>query len=313
MEESSTQNSIVPGPIKQTTISFSQYSMWLKCPMSWKLSYIDKLKPREESIHFAFGTSIHVAIQTFLETLYTKGILSSDSLDCMEIFNTSYNELVKKIPEITPETIEEFRLDGKAILDDFISRKNRNKHFPTHQYEFVGVELPLKIPLKNGKVTYTGFLDLVLKDKTTGNICIFDIKTSTQGWNRFQKDDRTKIDQLILYKRFYNMVHKVPLDTIEVEFIILKRRLLEDIGFPQSRIQRLTPNTGRVIMKEVERSFLEFVKNGFLEDGSYNRNGQFNQQPGKAKKNCKYCIFKTLVGPDGKKYCSGKETVGENI
>ena len=281
--------------------------------MSWKLAYIDKLKPREESIHLAFGTSIHVAVQAYIEALYTKGALAADSLDCMDIFNKSYDELVKKIPAITVEVIEEFRADAKAILDYFTLIKNRNKHFPANRYEFIGVEVPLKIPLKNGKVSYVGFLDLVLKDKETGNICIFDFKSSTQGWNRFQKEDRCKIDQLVLYKRFYHMCHKdVPLDKIDVEFIILKRRLLEDVGFPQQRIQRLTPVTGRTMMKEVETSFLEFVKNGFLEDGSYNRNGMFAQNPGNsAKKNCKYCVFKTLVGPDGKKYCSGKDTIGE--
>lgn len=301
------QNTVAPVAAKQTNISYSQYSMWLKCPMSWKLSYIDKLKPREESIHFAFGTSIHIAVQAFLEALYTKGALAADSIDCMDLFNKSYNELVKKIPDITVEVIEEFRLDGKAILDYFTLPRYRNKHFPTNKYEFIGIELPLTIPLRNGKVSYVGFLDLVLKDKETGNICIFDFKSSTTGWI-VKYIERTKLDQLVLYKRFYSMVHKVPLDKIDVEFIILKRRLLENVGFPPSRIQRITPNTGKAMMKEVETSFLGFVKNGFLEDGSYNRNGQFNQYPGKAKKNCKYCVFKTLVGPDGKKYCSGKET-----
>lgn len=308
MDEISPETSTkTPEQVKQTSISYSQYSMWLKCPMSWKLSYIDKLKPRDESIHFAFGTSIHIAVQAYLEALYTRGALTADSMDCMDLFNKSYNELVKKIPEITAEVIEEFRFDGKTILDYFTLPRYRNKHFPTNKYNFIGVELPLTIPLRNGKVSYIGFLDLVLKDKETGNICIFDFKSSTSGWI-VKYVDRTKLDQLVLYKRFYSMVHKVPLDKIEVEFIILKRRLLEDVGFPQQRIQRLTPNTGKAMMKDVEKSFLDFVKNGFLEDGSYNKNGQFNQYPGKAKKNCKFCIFKTLVGQDGKKYCSGKET-----
>lgn len=292
---------------KQTSISYSQYSLWLKCPMSWKLSYIDKLRPREESIHFAFGTSMHVALQTYLEALYVKGAMAADSLDCMGLFNKSYNELVLKIPTIDVNVIEEFRADGQAILDYFLLMSNRKKHFPTNQYEFVGVELPLKIPLKNGKVSYIGFLDLVLRDKITKKIHIFDFKTSTNGWNKWQKDDRTKLDQLVLYKRFYHMVHKVPLNDIEVEFIILKRRLFEDVAFPQSRIQRLTPITGKVTMKEVETSFLDFVKNGFNEDGNYNVGGPFIKNPGKLRKNCKYCVFKDMVGPDGKKHCNGKE------
>ena len=31
------------------------------------------------------------------------------------------------------------------------------------------------------------------------------------------------------------------------------------------------------------------------------------QNPGKAKKNCKYCVFKTLRDESGKLYCDGKE------
>lgn len=310
MEETNateTPTVILAEPEKQTSISYSQYSLWLKCPNQWKLSYIDKLRPREESIHFAFGTSMHVALQAYLEALYVKGALEAEQLDCMGLFNKSYNELVLKIPNIDVDVIEEFRADGKAILDFFLLMSNRKKHFPTNQYEFVGVELPLKIPLKNGKVSYVGFLDLVLRDKITRKIHIFDFKTSTNGWNKWQKDDRTKLDQLVLYKRFYSMVHKVPLENIEVEFIILKRRLFEDVAFPQSRIQRLTPVTGKVTMKEVETSFLDFVKNGFAEDGTYNTTGHFFKNPGKLRKNCKYCAFKDMVDSNGKKHCDGKE------
>ena len=86
-----TETSAAPVKVeeKQTNISYSQYSMWLKCPMSWKLAYIDKLRPKEENIHLAFGTSIHVAVQTYIEKLYTTGALSADSLDCLDIFNRS--------------------------------------------------------------------------------------------------------------------------------------------------------------------------------------------------------------------------------
>lgn len=292
---------------KQITISYSQYSMWLKCPNQWKLGYVDKLRPREESIHFAFGKAIHTVLQEYLQRLYEKGAIDAETINCMELFNETYNKMVVKIPEITADTIEEFRMDGKAILEYFTLRSNRQKHFPSKQYEFLGVELPLIIPLKNGKVTYKGYIDIALKDKTTGKIHIFDFKTSTMGWNKWQKADRTKLDQLVLYKRFYHMLYKTPLSNIEVEFIILKRRLMEDAAFPQQRIQRLVPPTGMMSTKEVEKSFLDFVKNGFDDDGNYNVNGHFEKTPGNNKKNCKYCPFKDMLNPDGKKYCDGKE------
>jgi hypothetical protein len=290
---------------KITTISYSQYSMWLKCPMQWKLAYVDNLRPRDSNINLVFGTAMHIALQTYLQILYTKSAVEADALDVMGIFNDAYAKAIEKEgPKMKAgelDKVEEFRQDAKNILDYVMSPTNRQKHFPSRKYEFLGVELPLKIPLKNGNVTYTGYIDIALKDKTTGKICIFDIKTSTHGWNVYQKSDRTKLDQLVLYKRFYHMLFKVPMEDIEVEFIILKRRLFENVEFPQQRIQRVTPTTGKMTMKEVESSFVDFVKDGFTETGEYNRDKSYIKNPGNAKKNCKYCPFK------GTDHCNSKE------
>lgn len=310
---------------KLKTVSFSQYSMWLKCPMQWKLSYIDKLSPYEASINTVFGDGIHAALQEYLRLLYNVSTQAADAFDCYGEFIKNFEEGLKdlkiateeqmKLPVeeleeldvVTPQTVEEFKLDGKTILDHVTSYAIRSKHFPSKKYEVVGIELPLEIPMKNGTIMYKGFLDIVLKDKATKKILILDFKTSTLGWNKYQKVDRTKIDQLLLYKRFYHQAFKMPMSDIEVEFFIVKRKLLEDVGFPQQRIQRISPPDGKLSMKEVETSFLEFVNSGFKDDGEYNTDAVYIKNPGKGKKNCKYCIFKTLTNNNGERYCDGKE------
>jgi hypothetical protein len=155
---------------------------------------------------------------------------------------------------------------------------------------------------------YKGFLDIVFRDKDTKKILILDFKTSTNGWNKYQKADRTKIDQLLLYKRFYNQMFKIPMSDIEVEFFVVKRKLYEDVAFPQQRIQRISPPDGKMSMKQVETSFLQFINEGFDATGEYNKDTVFLKNPGKAKKNCKYCIFKTLKNSKGELYCDGKES-----
>jgi hypothetical protein len=100
---------------------------------------------------------------------------------------------------------------------------------------------------------------------------------------------------------------KVPMADIEVEFFIMKRRLLEDVGFPQNRIERFSPADGKMSVKLVENSFLEFINNGFAATGEYNTDGVFLKTPGKNKKSCKYCIFKTLKDSNGNLHCNGKE------
>lgn len=310
---------------KIKTVSFSQYAMWLKCPQQWKLSYIDKLAPYEASIHTVFGTGIHEALQEYLKVLYTVGTSEADALDTFAIFKKSYEEGLKELkianeeqlkltPEeleamglITPQIVSEFENDGKVILDHVLAYSQRSKHFPSKKYEIVGIELPLEIPLRGGTILYKGFLDIVFRDKDTKKILILDFKTSTNGWNKYQKADRTKIDQLLLYKRFYNQTFKVPMSDIDVEFFVVKRKLYEDVGFPQQRIQRISPPDGKMSMKEVETAFLEFINSGFTKEGEYNISTTFPKNPGKAKKNCKYCVFKTLKNERGELYCNGKE------
>jgi ATP-dependent exoDNAse (exonuclease V) beta subunit len=310
---------------KAKTVSFSQYAMWLKCPMQWKLSYIDKLAPYEASIHTVFGTGIHEALQEYLRVLYTQGATEADGIDTFSIFKKSFEEGLKELKIADEEqsklnedeldalglttsaTIAEFENDGKIILDHVLSYAQRSKHFPSKKYEVVGIELPLEIPMRNGNILYKGFLDIVLKEKATGKILILDFKTSTRGWNKYQKADRTKIDQLLLYKRFYHQTFKIPMSDIEVEFFVVKRKLLEDVEFPQQRIQRISPPDGKTSMREVETAFLDFINNGFDANGEYNKDAVFLKNPGKARKNCKYCVFKTLKSPEGKLYCDGKE------
>jgi hypothetical protein len=310
---------------KPKTVSYSQYAMWMKCPQQWKLSYIDKLAPYTDSINTVFGTAIHEALQEYLRLLYAESTEAADALDCYGMFKKSFDEGIKKLtlatPEqlllteaeldeldvLTPPIVQEFETDGKTILDHVTSYAIRSKHFPSKKYEMVGIELPLEIPLRGGTITYIGYLDVVLRDRATKKILILDFKTSTMGWNKYQKADRTKIDQLLLYKRFYQQKFGIPMADIEVEFFIVKRKLYEDMDFPQQRIQRISPPDGKLSMKEVETTFLDFINNCFDATGNHAKDAVFFKNPGKAKKNCKYCIFKKLKNPAGEKYCDGKE------
>jgi hypothetical protein len=47
-------------------ISYSQWSMYERCPLSWKLSYIDGLAPFQASIETVFGTAFPRNISIFL-------------------------------------------------------------------------------------------------------------------------------------------------------------------------------------------------------------------------------------------------------
>ena len=289
---------------KSKTVSYSQYAMWLKCPFQWKLSYVDYLAPYEATLNTAFGDGIHHALQIFLAALYNQGATAADSLDTIALFTTAFDESLKNVKNPKPEEVEGFRADARVILDHVTSPAIRMKHFPSKMYEVLGIELPLEIPIRGGAITYKGYLDIVFRDKITKKILILDFKTSTFGWNKWQKTDRTKIDQLLLYKRFYNQLYKIPMTDIDIEFFILKRKLYENVAFPQQRIQRVGPPDGKMSIRAVEQSFLEFINDCFDPHGEPPKDHHFIKNPGKAKKNCKYCIFSELINTATKeKYC----------
>lgn len=288
---------------KKKRVSFSQYSMWMKCPYSWKLNYLEGKREFDASLNTCFGTAIHHVLQTFLQKLYTENTESADSLNLYEIFKEKFNEEVTKEKErskltYTDDEYTEFMFDGEDILKTFCSAKNRIKYFPSQKYEFVGVEIPLDLPIKNN-VDFIAYVDLVLKDKETGKYKIYDIKTSSNGWNKYQKEDPAKFSQILLYKAFYAKKFNVDLNHIEVEFFILKRKLYEAVDFPQSRIQIFEPMHNKQAIAATLSDFATFVTECFTLEGEYNVSGSYPKIPGKAKKNCKYCQHHK-VNCDGK-------------
>ena len=120
-------------------------------------------------------------------------------------------------------TFDEFIQDGNEILDYLFSEDVRSKFFSKTRYSLSGIETAIDLEVRNN-VGYIGFLGVVLFDKINQKYKIIDLKTSTRGWNKWQKADESKTHQLLLYKVFYAKEFNVPLDKIEVEFIILKRK-----------------------------------------------------------------------------------------
>ena len=115
------------------------------------------------------------------------------------------------------------------------------------------------------------------------------------GWNRYQKEDESKYSQVLLYKALYSKKYNVPLSQIDVEFFILKRKLMENVAFPQSRIQTFSPTNTSTAVNGSIKKFTMFIDECFTSEGTYNdKRESFPKIPGKAKKNCKYCPHKKV-------------------
>jgi len=284
----------------QKSISYSQFSMYKQCPKKWSLQYRDGHKIDEQSIYFVFGTALHETLQHYLDIMYEKSISEADKIDIEDHFKKGlmeeYNSSYKKNNNLhfsSAEELREFYEDGIAILDFF--KKKRGKYFSKRGWYLVGCEVPVILtPNKRyPNVIYQGHLDVVLYNETTQSFKIIDIKTSTRGWHDKTKKDENKQFQLILYKKFFAKQFNIPLDKINIEFFIVKRKIWEESDFPISRIQTFTPASGKVKLNKADKELNEFIESVFTKEGY----SQKDHQP-KLNNHCQYCSFyKTHLCP----------------
>ena len=278
---------------KKNSISYSQYSMYEQCNHRWKLNYVDKHRVFTDSIHTLFGTAMHEVIQVYLHVLYNKSVSEADSLDLDLLLRDRMQAIMSNLMEdekfehfTDQKEMKEFYYDGLDIIDWV--KNHRREYFSNRGFELVGIETPINYEIKNG-IYMKGYIDLVIRDTIHNMYKIIDLKTSTRGWNKYQKSDPMKTSQLIIYKEYYAKQYNVPVDNIDVEFIILKRKLFESSAFPQKRIQKITPASGNVTRKRVRTSIEKFIDNAFDDDGQYVVK-DYETNP--SKKSCRWCEFK---------------------
>lgn len=278
-----------------TKVSFSQYSTYSTCQRMYKHQYIDKLGESSANIATIFGTAMHETIQHYLSVFYgvSKKQANELNLDKM-LLDKLRKEFIKEKEKMssglpcTQLELEEHLGDGRRILEWFV--KHIEKLYTKTGYELVGIEVPLNYEIKKG-VHFTAFIDIVLREIGSGEIVIIDLKTSTRGWNKYQKEDKVKNAQILIYKKFYSDLFGVPMQKIRVEFQIMKRKLLEDVQFPQPRISKHVPANGKPSVMKAVDEFMLFIDTVFDENGERRLDREYPKNPGKGQKNCKYCEF----------------------
>ena len=136
-----------------------------------------------------------------------------------------------------------------------------------------------------------GFLDIVLREIATDKIIIIDVKTSTSGWNKYAKADKTKTSQLVLYKSYIAKQYGYDEEKIDIKYFIVKRKLIEGYMYPQKRVQEFVPASGKPTRNKLLKDIESFIEAGFNSDGSYRTEGSFPAIGDKGLKNCEYCEF----------------------
>ena len=65
----------------QKTVSYSQFSLYAKCPRRWELDYLQNRRVYEQSIHTIFGTAFHTTLQNYLTVMYNESVKKADEID----------------------------------------------------------------------------------------------------------------------------------------------------------------------------------------------------------------------------------------
>lgn len=252
-------------------ISYSEYSEWSKCQLSWKYKYVDKQRSAP-SIHMLFGTAMHECIQHFVTVYYNQTIPKALDLNLNQMLLDNMKKLYVENVEksgsgwTTQQEFKEVYIQGTQILDWI--KKHSKTIFFKKGWELIGIEMPIfhqispSVPMK-----MKGFIDLVLYDRDAGRYLIIDIKTSKQGWNKYQKSDKVKISQLVIYKEYFAKEYGVDVKSIDIQFLILKRTLWEETPYVQKHVQIFEPAHGSVTMNRVRESITKFVEEAYDAEG----------------------------------------------
>lgn len=282
-------------------VSYSQFERYSKCPKNWYLTYVKKASKYRENIYTIFGTALHEAIQKYLITCFTKSVKEADELDLNKIL---FTEMKKKYQKglsaydgekyIEDEVLLEFLNQGEEILSNF--KNKRSIYFSTRSMSLVGIEYEMLEPVfkTTDKVKFKVALDVIMYDKKSDEYIIIDLKSSTKGWNKYQKKDKVKRSQLLLYKRKFAEKFNIPEEKIKVKYLIFRRLVeFEWLEFPLKRIQEFDPPQATRSINESETMFQEFVQYCYNEDGTYKDDeSRYKAIEGVNGNNCRFCDFK---------------------
>ncbi len=206
------------------SISFSEFSTYLQCPHKWYLVYGLKYRS-EQNEELLFGSVIHKVIEEIVQ----KPMFARKSFLPMTFKSVLKNELAK-IEDIN--FLERFSSShwpytfvNKGVpLIEKLDFQNRFK-----DYDVVEVEHKLDgftISEYDDMIfVFKGYIDLILKNKTTGKYLFLDWKTSNKPWDIKAKlrDNPDFYTQLGFYKYFYSKKMGLDLKEIETKFYNLPR------------------------------------------------------------------------------------------
>ena len=163
--------------------SYSRLSSYEHCPMSYKLSYVDKV-PQVNNAYAEYGSYCHAILEEF-----ARGNLMSFELASK--YKDGYDkQIISYFPPYPKGLSGRYFEQGLQYFDTFDGFGDN--------YEILAIEERANVEI--GGESVTGIIDLLLEDKNTGELVIVDHKT--KAIKEMTKGLQYAVRQLYMYSCF---------------------------------------------------------------------------------------------------------------
>lgn len=146
--------------------SYSSTSSFETCAHAFKLSYIENCNPKESNFYAEYGTLIHECFEKY----FTKEL---EIFELSKYFLENYDYFIKtSVPTENYGLADKYKKQGQEFFDNF--------SFNRDDYDALLIENKIDFEL-NG-IMFTARPDLVLRNKITKRVGLYDYKSSAPFW-----------------------------------------------------------------------------------------------------------------------------------
>lgn len=186
------------------TWSFSRINSYSNCPYGWYLNYIECM-PKKSSFFSEYGTLMHKLLEGYAKQeidVFEIADIYKDSYDAEVATEAPYNKYV--------DLRESYFQKGLDYLNSF--------DLELDKYNVLGVEKEVRFNLDGYDIV--GYIDLLLRDKETGEITILDHKSADIKILKSGKVSKTDADHFDEFKKqLYLYSHAVLEEYGRVDYL----------------------------------------------------------------------------------------------
>ena len=219
-------------------LSVSAVKQFLRCPLSYRFKYIDRIREETVSSALAFGRGIHAA----LELWFTAQLEGQPEPTLEELLVEFWDEWKACEQETSirlgkNEDITKIADMAQRMIAAFIAT---NAAHPAGKV--VGIEEELRAALLVDAPDVLGRLDLIIE--TADAIVVIDFKTAKSKWSDAQRQDAEL--QAIVYKELAGQIAGNKL--VRVEFVVLTKTKTPSVSIEPVAVTEPAIRRGKAMM-----------------------------------------------------------------